>query len=196
MCTTCTLYYFLSHHYHNLLHTGGDEQSAALLSRITLQVAKPGTTVTLGKTTADTALRLIPTPTPRWPDLLTIYSPKQKMLLSSKLFSAHVSPELAAETSDEITPAEAAVEACDRGGWDLYGRDWRYFFECTLAPVAQQVATALERLDVQVVPAGVVRTLGLESGWLVESFKGLFQGRKVGGYLGTCGSSFSMPGTL
>lgn len=139
-------------------------------------MAKPGTVVKLGKADPATALQLIPTPTPRWPDLLTIYSPKQKMLLSSKLFSAHVSPDLAAQTSDKLTPAEATVEACDRGGWDLYGRDWRYFYECTLAPVAQQVASALERLDVQVVPAGVARTLGLESGWLVESVKGLFSG--------------------
>lgn len=91
------------------------------------------------------------------------------MLLSSKLFSAHVSPELAADD-------DAAVDAFDVGGWATYARDWRYFFDCTLAPVAGQVASALERLDLQVVPAGTSTTLGLESGWLVSSLQGLLRG--------------------
>ena len=36
------------------------------------------------------ALKLIPCPTPRWPDLLVAYSPSDRLLLTSKLFSAHV----------------------------------------------------------------------------------------------------------
>lgn len=27
----------------------------------------------------------------------------------------------------------------DKKGWDAYRNDWRNFFECMLAPVAQQV---------------------------------------------------------
>ena len=36
------------------------------------------------------ALKLIPCPTPRWPDLLVAYSPSDRLLFTSKLFSAHV----------------------------------------------------------------------------------------------------------
>lgn len=34
------------------------------------------------------------TPTPRWPDLMCVFEPKSKVMFTSKLFSAHVSPEL------------------------------------------------------------------------------------------------------
>lgn len=156
------------HHVHVLHHPGSDEALAALLPRISIQVAKPGSTIAM-PSAPDAPLNLIPTPTPRWPDLLTIYSPQHSMLLSSKLFSAHVSPELAVDDA-------AAVDAFDAGGWATYARDWRYFFECTLAPVAGQVAAALERLDLQVVPTGTSKTLGLEAGWLVNSFQGLLRG--------------------
>lgn len=27
----------------------------------------------------------------------------------------------------------------DEGGWEAYGEDWKYFFDCMLAPVARQV---------------------------------------------------------
>jgi hypothetical protein len=27
----------------------------------------------------------------------------------------------------------------DVGGWDVYGEDWRYFYECMLAPTPVQV---------------------------------------------------------
>ena len=76
-------------------------------------------------------LQLLPVPTPRWPDLLCVYSPEDNLLFSSKLFSAHVAPSLAG------TSGEAAV---DVGGWDVFGSDWRHFFDCMLAPVAKQAA--------------------------------------------------------
>ena len=76
-------------------------------------------------------LQLLPVPTPRWPDLLCVYSPEDNLLFSSKLFSAHVAPSLAG------TSGEAAV---DVGGWDVFGTDWRHFFDCMLAPVAKQAA--------------------------------------------------------
>ena len=37
---------------------------------------------------------------------------------------------------------EAAGEATDHRGWDEYGNDWRNYYECMLAPVAQQAACA------------------------------------------------------
>jgi hypothetical protein len=30
--------------------------------------------------------------------------------------------------------------ATDPGGWETYGQDWRYYFECMLAPQARQVS--------------------------------------------------------
>lgn len=43
--------------------------------------------------------------------------------------------------------------AFDVGGWDVYGNDWRHFFDCMLAPVAKQAAAALDKLDLEVVAA-------------------------------------------
>ena len=83
-------------------------------------------------------LQLLPVPTPRWPDLLCVYSPEDNLLFSSKLFSAHVAPSLAG------TSGEAAV---DVGGWDVFGSDWRHFYDCMLAPVAKQAAGAPASMD-------------------------------------------------
>ena len=33
--------------------------------------------------------------------------------------------------------------AKDVGGWDMYGQDWRHYFDCMLAPVAKQAAGAV-----------------------------------------------------
>lgn len=41
------------------------------------------------------------------------------------------------------SPAKAGEEAgelTDRLGWPTYSNDWRNFYECMLAPVAQQAA--------------------------------------------------------
>jgi hypothetical protein len=46
------------------------------------------------------------------------------------------------------SPAKAGEEAgdpTDHRGWDEYGNDWRNYFECMLAPVAQQAAGARAR---------------------------------------------------
>lgn len=43
------------------------------------------------------------------------------------------SPDKAGEASGEVT---------DKLGWDTYRNDWRNFFDCMLAPVAQQAAGA------------------------------------------------------
>ncbi len=41
-------------------------------------------------------------PTPRWPDLLVLHDPENRLLLSSKLFSAHV-------VGDEVRAVRAGV---------------------------------------------------------------------------------------
>ena len=107
---------------------GKDEESVALLSSssVTLTTAKPGSVLELS---ADHLLRLLPTPTPRWPDLLAVYSSADRILFSSKLFACHVAPSKA-----------NASNPYDEGGWDVYGNDWRYYFDCMLAPVARQAA--------------------------------------------------------
>jgi flavorubredoxin/flavin reductase (DIM6/NTAB) family NADH-FMN oxidoreductase RutF len=84
-------------------------------------------------------LAFTPVPTPRWPDAVVVHDRTAGVLFTGQLFSAHV----------------ACAEAFDEGGMDAYGEDWRYFFECMLAPVAKQLQTALDRLDITVAPAPV-----------------------------------------
>ncbi|PNH08176.1 putative diflavin flavoprotein A 6 [Tetrabaena socialis] len=70
--------------------------------------------------------RVVLTPTPRWPDLLVVHDPANRILFSSKLFAAHVATEQAGDL--------------DEGGWEVFGDDWRYYFECMLSPSARQLA--------------------------------------------------------
>ncbi len=51
----------------------------------------------------------------------------------SNLTAAERSPTKAGEDPGELN---------DHLGWATYGNDWRNFFECMLAPVAQQAAGA------------------------------------------------------
>ena len=55
------------------------------------------------------------------------------MLHCAQLFAAHVSP------ANIGTPTGIAW---DEGGWDVYGYDWRHYYDCMLAPVARQAAGA------------------------------------------------------
>ena len=50
------------------------------------------------------------------------------MLFSGNFFSARVA-----------APAPGA-SPFDEGGWGAYGDDWRYYFDCMLAPAAKQAA--------------------------------------------------------
>ncbi|KAL2649642.1 hypothetical protein R1flu_017770 [Riccia fluitans] len=77
-------------------------------------------------------LRFVLTPTPRWPDGMFTYDSLTQLLFSQKFFSAHVCEE------DDF----------DIGGWDAYGEDWRFYFECMLAPSPKQANMALERLNI------------------------------------------------
>ncbi|GBG87344.1 hypothetical protein CBR_g45404 [Chara braunii] len=77
-------------------------------------------------------LQLLLTPTPRWPDGMCVYDPFNQLLYTHKLFSAHVCTE-----SD-----------FDVGGWELFGSDWQFFYDCMLAPTPTQAASALEKLPI------------------------------------------------
>ncbi len=74
-------------------------------------------------------LEFIPTPTPRWPDGACLYDGRYRVLFSDKYFGAHVCGD---QVFDE--------------GWQVYLEDRRYYFDCLMAPHANQVATNLEKL--------------------------------------------------
>jgi len=75
-------------------------------------------------------LEFLLTPTPRWSDQLCTYDPKTQILFTDKLFGAHVCGE---QIFDE--------------GWQVYQEDRRYYFDCLIAPHANQVASILEKLQ-------------------------------------------------
>ena len=59
----------------------------------------------------------------------------RRLLFTSKLFAAH------------IAPAAAGAEPGDAGddaGWGVYGPEWRFYYDCMLAPVARQAAGVLD----------------------------------------------------
>lgn len=74
-------------------------------------------------------LEFIPTPNPRFPGQLCTYDRKTEILFTDKLFGAHV-------CGDQVLDE----------GWTIYTEDRRYYFDCLIAPYAQQVANALEKL--------------------------------------------------
>ncbi|WP_414545094.1 diflavin flavoprotein [Nostoc sp. CCY0012] len=74
-------------------------------------------------------LQFIPTPNPRYADLLCTYDPQTEILYSDKLFGAHICGD---QVFDE--------------GWETINEDRRYYFDCLMAPHARQVETALDKL--------------------------------------------------
>lgn len=120
---------------------GEKKEDAHLLSAAQYSVARSGMSLTLGH---NCQLQLQLTPTPRWPDLMMAYMPSERILFSSKFFSAHVaSPDDHAEELGQLHT--------NHGSWEAFKEDWRYFFECMLAPSPRQAATALDKLPI--VPA-------------------------------------------
>ncbi|MBP5972814.1 flavin reductase [Brasilonema sp. CT11] len=75
-------------------------------------------------------LEFIPTPNPRYPDLLCTYDPQTEILYTDKLFAAHICGD---QVFDE--------------GWEIFNEDRRYYFDCIIAPHARQVETALDKLS-------------------------------------------------
>ena len=75
-------------------------------------------------------LRLIPTPTPRWPGALLAFEETSGLLMSGKFFAAHLFSESFAEANRSSSE-----------------EDRRYFYDCLMAPMARQVESVVERLE-------------------------------------------------
>ncbi|MDX2271836.1 MAG: diflavin flavoprotein [Cyanobacteriota bacterium] len=75
------------------------------------------------------ALKFLPTPSPRWPDLLCTYDPKTQILFTDKWFGCHVCGD---QVFDE--------------GWSVFLEDRRFYYDCLMATQPRQVEAALERI--------------------------------------------------
>ncbi|MDV3000915.1 MAG: putative diflavin flavoprotein A 3 [Chroococcopsis gigantea SAG 12.99] len=93
---------------------------------IDIKVIKGDDVLNLGE---NHTLQFILTPNPRFPDQVCTYDPKTKILYTDKLFGAHV-------CGDQIFDE----------GWTIYNEDRRYYFDCLMAPYAQQIASAVDKL--------------------------------------------------
>jgi len=75
-------------------------------------------------------LQFILTPTPRWPDELCTYDPQSCLLFTDKFFGAH-------RCGDQVFDE----------GWSSLAEDRRYYFDCLHAAQANQVLSALDKLE-------------------------------------------------
>jgi len=75
-------------------------------------------------------LRLFPAPTPRWPGGLLAHEDRYGILFSGKFFGAHV-------CTEELEESHAGLHEEDR----------RFYYDCLMAPMAQQVDTVVDRLE-------------------------------------------------
>ncbi len=87
-----------------------------------------------GKETLDLGqgheLKFIPVPSPRWPSGLCTYDQQTQILYTDKLFGANI-------CGDEVFDED----------WDTFKEDQRYYFDCLMAPQANHVKAALEKLS-------------------------------------------------
>ena len=75
------------------------------------------------------SLELIPIPTARWPGGLMVYESNNEILLSEKIFSAHIASETWSETNRISTEI-----------------DRKHFYDCLMAPMSNQVVTIVEKI--------------------------------------------------
>ncbi len=78
----------------------------------------------------DYQLRLLPAPTPRWPGGLLAFEERLGMLMSDKLFAAHICTNDWAQANSTSTEEER-----------------RHFYDSLMAPMATQVETIIDRLE-------------------------------------------------
>lgn len=102
--------------------------------RATLKAVRTNDPLDLG---SGHMLTFITTPTPRWPDALCTYDNQTGLLFSNKFFGCHA-------CDQEGRPG------VDIGGWDEYGEDWNYYYECLVKPVAKQASVVLDKLNLSV----------------------------------------------
>ena len=79
---------------------------------------------------AKISLELIPAPTARWPGGLIVYESNQEILLSEKIFSAHIASDNWSETNRTSTE-----------------NDRKHFYDCLMAPMSNQVVTIAEKIS-------------------------------------------------
>tara|TARA_Y100001968_G_scaffold332801_1_gene392391 strand:+ start:3250 stop:5079 length:1830 start_codon:yes stop_codon:yes gene_type:complete len=75
-------------------------------------------------------LRLIPTPTARWPGGLMAFEEQQGLLMSDKIFGAHLYSTNWAESNRNSTEEER-----------------RHYFDCLMAPMTSQINGLIDRFD-------------------------------------------------
>ena len=75
------------------------------------------------------SLELIPIPTARWPGGLIIYERNQEILISEKIFSAHIASEYWSETNRISTEI-----------------DRKHFYDCLMGPMSNQVVSITEKI--------------------------------------------------
>lgn len=102
--------------------------------RATLRAVRTNDSLSLG---GGRTLNFITAPTPRWPDALCTYDTHTGLLFSNKFFGCHV-------CDQEGKPG------VDLGGWESYGEDWKYYYECLIKPVSKQAGVVFEKLDLAV----------------------------------------------
>ncbi|MDC3118917.1 diflavin flavoprotein [Prochlorococcus sp. AH-716-K03] len=76
------------------------------------------------------SLKLFPIPTARWPGGLIIYEENQELLLSEKIFSAH----LASEEWSELNRISTEI-------------DRKHFYDCLMAPMSNQIVSIAEKIS-------------------------------------------------
>jgi flavorubredoxin/flavin reductase (DIM6/NTAB) family NADH-FMN oxidoreductase RutF len=110
-------------------------------------------------------LQFIPTPSPRWPDQLCTYDPISQILFTDKLFGAHI-------CNDRVLDE----------GWMTIDEDRRYYFDCIMAPNAEQVEKALDKLeafDAQLYATGHGPLAFYSLSLLIESYRQWCQDQKA-----------------
>ncbi len=77
----------------------------------------------------NSSLDLIPIPTARWPGGLIVYERNQEILLSEKIFSAHIASKYWSETNRVSTEI-----------------DRKHFYDCLMAPMSNQIVSITEKI--------------------------------------------------
>jgi flavorubredoxin/flavin reductase (DIM6/NTAB) family NADH-FMN oxidoreductase RutF len=104
-----------------------DQQEQETLPLPPIQVVKQEESLPLA---SGGNLQLLAVPTPRWPGGLVAFLPANGLLMSGRFFAAHLCTESYAESNRSSTE-----------------EDRRYYYDCLMAPMANQVAQVVQRLE-------------------------------------------------
>lgn len=107
--------------------SGQESEQTPIPDLPSIQVMRHGQTLPLSH---GHRLQLVPAPTPRWPGGLLAFEETLGLLMSGKLFSAHICTDDWAESGRSATEEER-----------------RHFYDCLMAPMASQVDALVERLE-------------------------------------------------